>query len=134
MDMKEINRKTIEQFRAGGDIEGMHRERLLLLTTVGRRTGALHTAPMMFVRDGDRVLVIASNMGAPKEPDWCANLAANNLVTVEIGEETYAAHAEPLTGEDYRRSWAMIKDQYPFFADHEKTADRQIPVVALTAT
>jgi deazaflavin-dependent oxidoreductase (nitroreductase family) len=73
-------------------------------------------------------------MGAPKEPDWCVNLSANNQVTVEIGEETYAAHAESLTGDDYERSWAMLKEQYPFFADHEKTANRQIPVVALTPT
>jgi len=134
MDMKEINRKTIEQFRAGGEIEGMHRERLLLLTTVGSKTGRPHTAPMMFVRDGDRVLVIASNMGAPKEPDWCANLSANNQVTVEIGEEIYSAQADPLTGDDYDRSWATIKEHYPFFADHEKTAGRRIPVVALTVT
>jgi len=134
MDMKEINRKTIEQFRAGGEIDGMHRERLLLLTTVGRKTGAPHTAPMMFVPDGDRVLVIASNMGALKEPDWCGNLSANNRVTVEIGSETYAAQADLLTGDDYARSWAMIKKRYPFFADHEKTAERRIPVVALTAT
>src|SRR4051794_11204785 len=99
MDMKEINRKTIEQFRGGGEIEGMHRERLLLLTTTGSKTGRPHTAPMMFVRDEDRVLVIASNMGAPKVPDWCGNLSANSRVTVEIGEETYTAQAEPLTGD-----------------------------------
>ena len=133
MDMKEINRKTIEQFRAGGEIDGMHRERLLLLTTVGSKTGRPHTAPMMFVRDGDRVLVIASNMGAAKEPDWCINLSANSRVTVEIGDETYVAQAEPLIGDDYLKTWAMIKEQYPFFADHEKTANREIPVVALLA-
>ena len=62
VDIKEINKKTIEQFRAGGPIEGMHRERLVLLTTTGAKSGRPHTAPMMFVRDGDRVLVIASNM------------------------------------------------------------------------
>ena len=133
VDMKEINRTTIEQFRAGGEIEGMHRERLLLLTTTGRRSGGPHTAPMMFVRDGDRVLVIASNMGAEKEPDWCANLSANNQVNVEIGAETYPAAAELLTGDDYARTWAMIKEKFPFFADHEQTANRPIPVVALTA-
>jgi deazaflavin-dependent oxidoreductase (nitroreductase family) len=134
MDIKEINRKTIEQFRAGGEIEGMHRERLLLLTTTGSKTGRPHTAPMMFVRDGERVLVIASNMGNSKVPDWCGNLSANNRVNVEIGEETYAAQAEPLTGDDYTRSWTKIKEQFPFFADHEKTANRQIPVIALIAT
>lgn len=133
MDMKEINRKTIEQFRAGDAIDGMQRDRLLLLTTVGSRTGRPHTAPMMFIRDGDRLLVMASNMGAPSQPDWCSNLSVNSRVTVEIGNETYVAQAKPLTGEDYLSSWAMIKQQYPFFVDHEKTANREIPVVALMA-
>jgi deazaflavin-dependent oxidoreductase (nitroreductase family) len=63
MDIKEINRTTIERFRAGGEIPGMHRERLVLLTTKGAKSGRPHTAPMMFVQDGDRLLVIASNMG-----------------------------------------------------------------------
>ena len=131
VDMTEINRNVIEQFRAGGEIDGMHRERLLLLTTVGRQTGTPHTAPMMFVRDGDRVLVIASNMGAAREPDWCGNLLADDRVTVELDDHTYTASAKPLVGDDYVRTWANIKEQYPFFAEHEKTANREIPVVAL---
>ena len=73
MDMKEINRQVIEQFRAGGKITGMQRERLVLLTTVGARTGQKRTTPMMFHRDGDRLLVIASNAGAPRHPDWYRN-------------------------------------------------------------
>ena len=93
MDIKEINRKTIEQFRAGGPIDGMHRERLVLLTTTGAKTGQPHTTPMMFVPDDDRVLVIASNMGAPKDPDWYVNLCVNPRVKVEIGDESYEAEA-----------------------------------------
>ena len=68
MDMKQINRKVIDQFRAGGQIEGMQRDRLILLTTVGARTGQRRTTPMMFHRDGSRLLVIASNVGAPRHP------------------------------------------------------------------
>jgi hypothetical protein len=70
MDVCEVNKRVVEQFRAGGEIEGMHRERLLLLTTTGRRSGQPRTTPMMFHRDGDRVLVVASNIGAPRHPDW----------------------------------------------------------------
>jgi deazaflavin-dependent oxidoreductase (nitroreductase family) len=131
MDMKDVNRKVIEQFRAGGEIEGMHRDRLVLLTTVGARTGTRHATPMMFHRDGDRLLVIASNAGAPTHPDWYRNLVANPRVTVEVGDETYDATATPIEGEDLARTWAMIKEQYPFFADHEANAGRTIPVVAL---
>ena len=86
MDVREVNKRVVEQFRAGGPIEGMHRERLLLLTTTGRRTGEHRTTPMMFHRDGDRVLVIASNIGAPRHPDWYLNLVANPEVTVEVGD------------------------------------------------
>ena len=130
--MPEVNRRVVEQFRAGGPIEGMHRERLLLLTTVGARSGRPHTTPMMFHREGDRVLVIASNAGAPRHPDWFRNLVAHPEVTVEMGDETFAATATPLTGADRERAWAEIKAAYPFFADHEAKAGREIPVVEIS--
>jgi deazaflavin-dependent oxidoreductase (nitroreductase family) len=134
-DIRETNRRVIAQFRAGGEIEGMHRERILLLTTVGRRTGRPYTAPMMFHRDGDRVLVIASGAGAPRHPDWYLNLVANPAVTVEIGDESgelRSAIATPLEGEEYTQVWAMTKRTYPFFVDHEARAGRTIPVVAIS--
>ena len=131
-DVKEINRRVIEQFRAGGEVEGMHRDRLVLLTTVGARTGQRRTTPMMFHRDGDRLLVIASNAGAPRHPDWYRNLVAHPQVTVEVGDEVYDAVATPTRGAQRQRLWTMLKQRYPFFADHEAKTDRTIPVVALT--
>jgi deazaflavin-dependent oxidoreductase (nitroreductase family) len=132
MDIKEINRTVIEQFRAGGDIEGMQRERLVLLTTTGARTGQQRTTPMMYHRDGERLFVIASNVGAPSHPDWYLNLVASPEVHVEVGTESYEALASPLEGAERDEVWAMIKDTYPFFADHETKTARVIPVVALT--
>ena len=133
MDIREINRRVVDQFRAGGPVEGMQRDRLVLLTTTGRRSGESRTTPMMFHRDGDRVLVIASNVGAATHPDWYRNLAAYPHVTVEIGDETYPALARTTEGPDRERVWAELKERYPFFADHEvKAAPRTIPVVALT--
>lgn len=134
MDLSEVNRKTIEQFRAGGEIDGMHRERLLLLTTIGRHSGRSYTTPMMFHPDGGRVLVIASNVGAPHHPHWYLNLVEDPLVTVEIGEDIYTAHATPLEGAERGEQWATIKRLYPFFADHERATQRTIPVVALAKT
>jgi deazaflavin-dependent oxidoreductase (nitroreductase family) len=131
-DVRAANKRVIEQFRAGGPIEGMHRDRIVLLTTTGRRSGRPYTTPMMFHRDGDRLLVIASSVGAPRHPDWCLNLMANPSVTVEVDDETYLATATPLEGEEYARIWAMIKQTYRFFADHERKTERAIPVVALT--
>ncbi|MDQ1483164.1 MAG: hypothetical protein QOF35_1240 [Actinomycetota bacterium] len=132
MDMREVNRATVEQFRAGGEIEGMHRDRLVLLTTVGRTTGRPHTTPMMFHRDGDRLLVVASNVGASEHPDWYRNLVVTPRVTVEVGDERYEAMATPTAGAERARLWAMLKESYPFFADHETKTERTIPVVALT--
>jgi deazaflavin-dependent oxidoreductase (nitroreductase family) len=132
MDVSEINKRVIEQFRAGGEIDGMHRERLLLLTTTGARSGRPHTTPMMFHRGGDgRVLVIASNAGAPRDPDWYRNLVAHPEVRVEVGDHAYRATATALTGAGRDRAWAEIKAAYPFFADHEAKAGREIPVVEL---
>jgi deazaflavin-dependent oxidoreductase (nitroreductase family) len=131
MDMEATNRRVIEQFRAGGEIEGMHRDRLVLLTTKGARSGERRTTPMMFHRDGDRILVIASNSGAPKAPGWYHNLVANPEVEVEVGDERFDAVAKPLEGDDYDRAWAEIKQAYRFFAAHEEKAGRTIPVVAL---
>jgi deazaflavin-dependent oxidoreductase (nitroreductase family) len=133
MDIREINRKVIAQFRAGGEVEGMHRDRLLLLTTTGRRSGRPRTTPMMFHPDGGRLLVIASNMGAAEHPDWYLNLVADPHVTVEVGDEEYPATAAPTEGADRDRVWTEIKREYPFFVEHEEKAGaREIPVVALT--
>jgi deazaflavin-dependent oxidoreductase (nitroreductase family) len=125
------NQKLIEEFRADGGAS-MKERPLLLLTTLGRRTGRRRTSPMMYVRDADRLLVIASNAGAEKDPQWYRNLVANPYVTVELPGAEFRAEASPLTGEDYEREWATIKKKFPFFAEHEQKAGRQIPVVALT--
>ncbi len=71
-------------------------------------------------------------MGAPEHPQWYRNLLANPRVTVEVGNQTYDAVAAPTESEERARLWAMLKQTYPFFADHEASTDRAIPVVALT--
>jgi len=97
--MRAYNRKLIEEFRANGRRSG--ERQLLVLTTTGARTGRPHSTPMMYVPDGDRVIVIASNAGAPKHPDWYRNLVANPEVTVEVDGEEYPATAVPLDGAEY---------------------------------
>jgi deazaflavin-dependent oxidoreductase (nitroreductase family) len=87
----------------------------------------------MFHRDGGRLLVIASNAGAKRDPDWYRNLVREPAVTVETGDETYAARAVPLAGAERDQEWARIKQAYPFFAEHEvAAAGRTIPVVELS--
>lgn len=132
-DQRETNRRVIEEFRANGGVLGppFSGGNLLLLTTTGARTGRRHTTPMMFVPQGDRLMVIASNIGAPTHPDWYRNLVANPTVTVELGTETFEARATTATGEERARLWASLLEGFPFFADHQAETDREIPLVLL---
>ena len=122
------NRRLIEHFRTNGAPEGRP---LLLLTTTGRRSGERRTSPMMYIRDGDRLLVVASNAGADRDPMWYLNLVSDPRVHVEIGTESYEATAVPLEGDDRAEAFARIVAGYPFFADHQAKVRRQIPVVEL---
>jgi deazaflavin-dependent oxidoreductase (nitroreductase family) len=127
-DMKAHNRKVIEEFRAN---RGAGDRPLLLLTTTGARSGQRRTNPMMYVPDGDRLLVLASNAGAPRHPDWYHNLVASPRVTVEVGAEAYEATAVITEGEERDRLFASVSERYPFFAEHQAGISRRIPVVAL---
>jgi deazaflavin-dependent oxidoreductase (nitroreductase family) len=128
-EMRDSNRALIKEFRANGRRLGDRP--LLLLTTVGRRTGMRRTTPMMYVRVGDRLLVIASNAGAPKHPHWYLNLVADPSVTVEVDGEEYEATAVVPTWDERDQLFASVIEQYPFFADHQAGVTRKIPVVTL---
>jgi len=86
---------------------------------------------MMYIRDGERLLVVASNAGAPTHPDWYRNLVAHPEVAVEFQTEIYDAIAIVAEGSERDQLWARIVEQYPFFADHQAKITRQIPVIAL---
>lgn len=105
---------------------------LLLLTTTGARSGAPRTHPLVYTRDGDRHLVIASKGGAPKHPSWYHNLRAHPVVTVELGSETFQAKAIPIAGGPERR---RLYDQHaainPGFKEYEQKTERVIPAVLL---
>ena len=132
-DQNTYNRQLIEEFRADRDKGGgaMRGRPLLLLTTTGAKSGQLRTKPMMFIPDGDRLLVIASNAGAPTHPDWYRNLVAHPEVTVEVGNETFKAIATVTEGLERQRLWSRVVELYPFFADHQAKTSRQIPVIVL---
>jgi len=128
-DMKAYNRQLIDEFRAAG---GAADDRpLLLLTTTGAQSGQPHTTPLMYVPDGDRLLVIASNAGARRDPDWYRNLEAHPTVTVEVTGETYDVTAVIAADAERDQLFAEVAAQYPFFNDHQAQISRTIPVVAL---
>lgn len=133
MDIREINRGVIEEFRANeGRLSGMFAGmELVLVTTTGVRSGEPRTVPLGFQRlDGD-VVVVASNIGAPSHPAWFVNLAANPVVTVELPGETYEATAVVPTGAERDAWFNRVAETKPFFHEHQEKTERVIPVVIL---
>jgi deazaflavin-dependent oxidoreductase (nitroreductase family) len=127
------NAALIAEFRANqGRVKGQFDGHpLLLLTTTGRKSGLPRTSPMMYLPDGDRMLVFASKAGADTDPAWYLNLVADPKVTVEVGAETFQAVAAPVQGEERDRLYAEQASRYPGFAEYQEKTSRVIPVVAL---
>ncbi|NUW35304.1 nitroreductase family deazaflavin-dependent oxidoreductase [Nonomuraea sp. SMC257] len=129
----DFNQQVIDEFRAnGGKVGGMFEGApLVLLTTTGRKSGKQVTTPVMYLKDGERVIVIASYAGADHHPAWYLNLVAHPEATAEIGTETYHAKAEVVEGEERDRLYARMVEQAPGFAEYQEKTERRIPVVAL---
>ena len=128
-------RALIEEHRAnrGRILSGPFKDRpVLLLHTVGAKSGEPRIAPLVFSRDGDRYVVIASKGGAPTNPAWYANTVANPDVTVEAEGDTFKARAHvEAEGPERDRLFNAHKAQHPNFADYEQKTTRVIPAVSL---
>ena len=135
-DPNEFNTKIIAEFRANGGKVGPPFEGapMVLLTSVGAKSGKQRVNPLVYTTDGDRYVIIASKGGAPTNPDWYYNVKANPEVTVEIGEETFAARATVAEPAERDRLFAAQAELMPGFKDYEKATDRVIPVVVLERT
>jgi deazaflavin-dependent oxidoreductase (nitroreductase family) len=134
--VSERNQPIVEEFRArGGQVGGMFEGvPLLLLTHTGAQSGRRRISPLAYLRDGERVLIFASNAGRPAHPSWYHNILANPRVTVEIGAETWTAKAVPVHGEERDRHYARQAELMPAFATYQESTSRVIPVVALERT
>jgi deazaflavin-dependent oxidoreductase (nitroreductase family) len=133
-DFDAFQRQVIEEFRAtggrvGGPFEGAS---LALLTSVGARTGRPRTSPLALLMIDGTPVVVASAMGADKNPDWYHNIRANPVVTVETGAETYEAVAAAPAGAERDALFARVVEQDPGFGDYQQKTTRRIPVVTLT--
>ncbi|MEA2209847.1 MAG: hypothetical protein QOF54_2324 [Solirubrobacteraceae bacterium] len=132
-DIGDFNRKVIDEFRAndgkvGGPFDGAP---VLLLTSTGARSGERRTTPVMYLPDGDRMVIFASKGGSDANPAWYHNLRANPAATVEVGSETVEVEAIVTEGEERERLFRHQAELYPQFAEYERKTTRQIPVVAL---
>ncbi|MFB7616771.1 nitroreductase/quinone reductase family protein [Kitasatospora sp. NPDC056181] len=128
-----FNQAIIEEFRAnagrvGGPFEGGD---LLLLTTVGARSGQEHTVPLGYVRADGLLLVVASAAGAPEHPQWYRNLLARPVVRIELGSEVFEAVAVPAEGARRNRLFEAVVRVAPGYGDYQAHTARVLPVVVL---
>ncbi len=133
MATNDFNQRIIAEFRANGGKVGdpFANTPLILLTTIGAKSGEPRIAPLAHTTDGDRIVIIASKAGAPTNPDWYHNLVANPEVTVEVGTEKFQAHATVVEGEERTRLYDQMAAQMPGFAKYQQETTRVIPVVVL---
>jgi deazaflavin-dependent oxidoreductase (nitroreductase family) len=104
----------------------------LLLTTTGRKTGQPRTSALIFARDGDDYLVVASTGGAPKHPSWYLNLVARPGAEIQVRGEHIPVTARTATDDEKPRLWKVVADQWPNYNLYQTRTDRVIPVVVLT--
>jgi deazaflavin-dependent oxidoreductase (nitroreductase family) len=104
---------------------------VLIITTVGRRSGEARSTPLIYGRRGEEYLVVASKGGAPAPPAWYLNLQANPDVTVQVKGDRFAARARTATAEDKPEVWKTMTSIWPDYDNYQTKTEREIPVVIL---
>jgi F420H(2)-dependent quinone reductase len=126
-------REQVEEYERSGGTRGttMRGMPVVILTTVGARTGKVRKTPLMRVEADGRYAVVASQGGAPSHPVWYHNLVAHPEVELQDGptKGTYLAHEA--TGDEKREWWQRVVDAFPDYADYQRKTDREIPLFVL---
>jgi deazaflavin-dependent oxidoreductase (nitroreductase family) len=104
---------------------------VLLLTTNGRKTGRPGTTPLIYARDGDDYVIVASQGGAPEHPGWYRNLVENPDVKVQVEDDVFPAHARTAEGAERERLWKKANKGWRHYDEYQTRTDRTIPVVVL---
>jgi deazaflavin-dependent oxidoreductase (nitroreductase family) len=104
---------------------------ILLLSTVGRRSGQPRTTPLLFMRDGEDFVVVGSNGGRPQAPAWFLNLEADPKATVRDGRRTLSVVAETVSAEERGQLWSRLHEFYPGWSHYQTLTDRHLPVIKL---
>ena len=107
---------------------------MLLLTTRGRLTGQPHTVPLLYLRDGDRFLVIASYGGRDRHPEWYLNLLADPSVTARVADRKVVLTARTASSAEREEWWPRVVASYGDYAVYQTRTDREIPIVTLEPT
>ncbi|WP_405137645.1 nitroreductase/quinone reductase family protein [Nocardia sp. NBC_01388] len=134
---QQLHQGIIDEFRSNdGKVAQFTDRDLLLLTTVGARTGEPRTWPLAYVRRGEDVVIFAANGGRPNRPGWYFNLIANPTATIEVGTESWPVSATVATGDVRTRVWHGIVDSSPAVAESitqfQSQVQWEIPLITLT--
>jgi deazaflavin-dependent oxidoreductase (nitroreductase family) len=132
-DFNEFNKGVVEEFRTSGGTVGGRFEGspMILVNHRGAKSGKEYTSPLVYTRDGDNYVIIASKGGSPADPHWFLNLVAHPDVTIEVGDQTIPVTARVAEGEERTRLYDAQAAQMPNFAEYAKATTREIPVVVL---
>ncbi len=128
------NQGIVDEFRAnegrvGGYFEGAP---MILIHHVGARSGIERVNPLVYLPDGDDMVIAATKGGAPTNPDWYHNLLANPRITVEVAGETFTVQADEATGSDRDELWQRLVQMRPGFAEYESKTSRTFPMFRLS--
>ena len=132
--MVAYNQTLIDDFREHGGKSTVGHfvgRQLMLLTTIGAKTGATRVSPLAYTVDNGNVIIVASKGGSDTHPAWFLNIEANPTVSVEVGSEKYRAHARIAQGHERERLYAQHADTHPSFHEYVTKTDRVIPVIVL---
>jgi deazaflavin-dependent oxidoreductase (nitroreductase family) len=134
MATDEYNQRVIDEFRAnggkvGGPFEGAT---LLLLHTVGAKSGQPRLSPLAYLTVDDKMLIVGSYAGAPKHPAWVHNLRANPRARIEVGADDYEVTARELSEGERAATYPRIVEVAPVFAEYQANTTRAIPLFELT--
>ncbi|HEY7891499.1 MAG TPA: nitroreductase family deazaflavin-dependent oxidoreductase [Solirubrobacteraceae bacterium] len=121
-------------YRASRGVIGQHipgLPEMCLLDHVGAKSGVSRTTPLVFARDGENTILIASKGGYQKNPAWYHNLKANPDTTIQIGSKLMPVHAREATPEEYDRLWGLAVDVYGGYEAYRRRTERKIPLMVL---
>lgn len=132
-DFNEFNRGVIDEFRSnagkvGGAFDGSP---MILVNHTGAKSGKAYTSPLVYSRDGDAYVIIASKAGAPDDPQWFRNIVAHPDITIEVGADSIPVRARVAQGDERARLYRAQADKMPNFDEYAKATTREIPVLVL---
>lgn len=133
-DISLLNQEHVKRYReTGGEVGHIwNGATALLLTTVGNKSGQVRTTPLIYARDGDDYVIVASKGGDPSHPAWYLNISKTPEVEIQVLDKVMKATASTAEGNERERLWKVATDVWPNYDQYAERTERLIPVVKLT--